>query len=352
MLKKLTISLGAAALLCMSTGYLKAQDVHFSQIQEAPLWLNPANTGFFNGYLRAIANYRNQWAAMGNAYQTMSASLDAAVLKSRTRPAYLGLGLYIYNDQAGAAKLSMTQAQFHVSGIVQVGKGSKLGAGLYGGFAQNNANYNALTFGTQYNAGKFDNSLASGENVSYNSFITSDFGVGMNYEYSNTSVDLTRDDVFSLKIGGAIHHIAQPVQRYSTTSNYKLPMRYVGQVSSRIDLKGTSVSVLPSLIYLRQGTGSEINVGTHFRYRFKNGTKITGAKSESGLSIGAYYRVGDAIIPQVMLDFGNYNVGLSYDCNVSGFRKATRTVGGFEISFKYQNHADALFKRKREHGLN
>jgi hypothetical protein len=47
----------------LSGSKLTAQDVHFSQIQESPLWLNPANAGFMNGYLRAIANYRNQWAA-------------------------------------------------------------------------------------------------------------------------------------------------------------------------------------------------------------------------------------------------------------------------------------------------
>ena len=60
------------------------QDVHFSQLQETPLWLNPANAGFMNGYFRAIANYRNQWATMGNAYQTMAVSVDASTLKTKT----------------------------------------------------------------------------------------------------------------------------------------------------------------------------------------------------------------------------------------------------------------------------
>ena len=54
----------------------KAQDIHFSQLYETPLYLSPANTGFFNGYVRAIANYRNQWASMNNAFQTMAFSLD------------------------------------------------------------------------------------------------------------------------------------------------------------------------------------------------------------------------------------------------------------------------------------
>ena len=75
-MKKLPIII----LICVAN-VLKSQDIHFSQIQESPLWLNPANAGFFNGYVRSIANYRNQWASMGNAFQTMAVSIDAVALK-------------------------------------------------------------------------------------------------------------------------------------------------------------------------------------------------------------------------------------------------------------------------------
>ncbi|MBS1635468.1 MAG: PorP/SprF family type IX secretion system membrane protein [Bacteroidetes bacterium] len=340
-------------MLCCLHGLteLRAQDIHFSQIQEAPLWLNPANAGFYNGYLRAVANYRNQWASMGNAFQTMSFSFDAVTMKRRNKPAYLGVGMYVFNDKAGAAKLSTTQAQLHVSGVVRVGKGSRMSAGIYGGFSQNNANYNALTYGSQYAGGKLDNTLASGETVNYTSFFNTDMGAGLNYEYSNKSIDLTRDDEFSLKIGAAVHHLAQPVQRFSSGSTYQLPMRFVGQISSRIDIKGSAISILPSIIYLRQASASEINLGTQVRYRFKNGTKITGNKSEAGLSLGAYYRIGDAVIPQLMMDIGNYALGFSFDYNVSRYKQVSRGMGGMEIYLKFMNLSDALFKRHREHGL-
>lgn len=41
-MKKLPIII----LICVAN-VLKSQDIHFSQIQESPLWLNPANAGFF-----------------------------------------------------------------------------------------------------------------------------------------------------------------------------------------------------------------------------------------------------------------------------------------------------------------
>jgi type IX secretion system PorP/SprF family membrane protein len=329
-----------------------AQDIHFSQIQESPLWLNPANAGFMNGYFRAVANYRNQWMAMGNAYQTMAISIDAATLKTTKKKAYLGLGLFVFNDRAGVAKIGTTQAMLNLNAIIKASKKSKLAGAVSLGFNQNSAQYASLTYGNQYTGKEIDKGIASGEVVNYQSFVNSDFSAGVNYEYSSANIDMLRDDIFSIKIGGAVHHINKPIQRYSTGSTYQLPMRFVGNIQARIDIKETKISILPSVIYLRQGTATEINVGTHIRYRFKNGTKLTGAKSETGLNIGAYYRVGDAIIPQINLDMGKYAIGLAYDLNISKYKQVSKMNGGFEIYLKFMTLDDALFKRKREHGLN
>ena len=325
-----------------------AQDVHFSQIQESPLWLNPANAGFMNGYFRAIANYRNQWMAMGNAFQTMAISVDASTLKTKKGKAYLGMGLFVFNDKAGAAKMGTTQGQLHLNAIIKTSKKSKLGGAVYIGFNQNTASYTSLTYASQYNGKDIDKSLGSGENVTYNSFLNSDVGAGINYEFSSANIDMLRDDIFSLKIGGAVHHLNQPIQKFSSGSTYKLPMRYVGNVQARIDIKGTKMSILPSIIYLRQATANEITVGTHFRYRFKNPTKVTGVKSETGLNIGVYYRVGDAIIPQVNLDMGKYAIGVAYDLNVSKYHQVSKYQGGFEIYLKFMSLDYAVFNRKRE----
>lgn len=332
-----------------SFGY--SQDIHFSQIQESPLWLNPANTGFYNGYVRAIANYRSQWAAMGNAYQTMALSVDAVTFKTAKKKAYLGIGLFVFNDKAGAAKIGTTQAQLHVSAIMRASKHSKIAGGVYAGFAQNSGNYASLTYGNQFNGKEIDQTISSQEHPDYTSFVNLDAGAGINYEFTTASVDMVRDDIFSLKIGGAVHHLNKPVQQFNAGSHYQLPMRFTGNIQSRIDIKGTKFSILPSVIYLRQATATEITLGTHFRYRFKNGTKITGALTETGLNLGVYYRVGDAIIPQLNLDMGKYAIGLAYDVNISKFKQVSSYSGGFEVYLKFMTLDDALFRRKREHGL-
>ncbi len=165
-----------------------SQDVHFSQIQESPLWLNPANAGFMNGYFRAVANYRNQWMAMGNAFQTMAISVDASTLKTKKSKAYLGLGLFVFNDRAGLAKMGSTQAQIHINAIIKTSKKSRLGGAVYIGFNQNSANYAALTYGNQYNGKEIDNTIGNGEAVTYSSFLNSDVGAGLNFSIFNASV--------------------------------------------------------------------------------------------------------------------------------------------------------------------
>jgi hypothetical protein len=49
---------------------------------------------------------------------------------------------------------------------------------------------------------------------------------------------------------------------------------------------------------------------------------------------------------------GKYAIGVAYDMNISQYRQVSKLNGGFEIYLKFMNLDDALFKRKREHGLN
>src|SRR5687767_3887164 len=113
-------------LLASFAAQLRAQDIHFSQVYETPLLLSPANTGFYNGYLRIIGNYRNQWAAMNNAFQTPGLSIDGGLFKSKKRPAFMGAGLTVYHDFAGVARVSKTSALVHMSGLVKLSKKSAM----------------------------------------------------------------------------------------------------------------------------------------------------------------------------------------------------------------------------------
>lgn len=323
---------------------LYAQDVHFSQIQEAPLWLNPANTGFFTGKFRATANYRSQWQSMGNPYQTISVSADLNALSKKKNS--IGFGLFIFNDKAGTAKLGSTQAQLHISAIIKTSKHSKLAGGIYAGFTQFSANYSALTFGTQYNGSKIEQANANGENISFNTYSNFDVGAGVNYERSLSKQTISRNETSSFKIGLALHHINQPAQKFNNITEDRLKMRLVANMQARIDFEGSKFSLLPHVIYLRQAKAQEIILGTLIRYRLRNGTKITGNITETALNFGLYYRVNDAIIPQFSLDMGKYAFGFSYDFNLSKYTSVSKSQGAMEFFVKFIMAEQALFKKK------
>lgn len=345
-MKKINYFLGL--LLLGSIGGVKAQDIHFSQILETPLFLSPANTGFFNGYFRASANYRNQWGPMGNPYQTIGLSMDGGLFKSKRRKAFLGLGFTLYNDRAGAAKLSKTNALLNVSGIVKLSKHSIMSVGISGGADATNSNYNALTYGSQFDGNVIDPSRTSGEESRYRQFTTTDIGAGAAYEYNRVKTDQDHDDVTSFKIALGAYHLNRPNQEFWAGSNFRLPVRYSAILTVHHDFEDTKFTILPALMVQQQYQAWEYVTGTYIKYRTKVGTKQTGQKTENGIGAGLFYRGRDAFIYKLVYEMGDYAIGVSYDMNVSSYRTASKYVGGFEVSLRYNSLAGSLFESRRE----
>ena len=234
--------------------FVKAQDIHFAQLTEAPLFLNPANAGVFDGYFRASLNYRSQWNAMGQPYKTMAASVDGVIGEKKDKKGYIGWGVSVFNDQAGASAYALNQAMGTVTGIVNLNDQNKFCVAIGGGFGQRSANYTALTFGNQYNGETFDPTIPSFETTEFNKFSYGEANAGLLWEFKKTTVGFDRDDNFDLKVGVAGYHLNQPIMGYSKYSKEKLPMRLVGEITARIDIKGTKLSLIPPAFYRRQAT--------------------------------------------------------------------------------------------------
>ena len=76
-----------------------AQDIHFSQFFEAPLYRNPALAGLMNADVRVQTIYRSQWNSVANAYKT--ASLNAEYKIPVVSDDYLTLGAQVFYDRSG-----------------------------------------------------------------------------------------------------------------------------------------------------------------------------------------------------------------------------------------------------------
>ncbi|MBA3663930.1 MAG: PorP/SprF family type IX secretion system membrane protein [Bacteroidetes bacterium] len=337
-----------ALLFVVLSGPLKAQDIHFSQVFETPLFLSPANTGFFNGYFRAIANYRNQWSPMGKPYQTIGLSIDGGLFKSKKRKAFVGMGLTVFNDRAGSAGLSKTTALLNVSGILKLSKRSVFSVGIAGGADATSGNYNKLTYASQFDGNTIDPSKPTGESVVYRQFTTTDVSIGMAYEYSKVKVDQDHDDAQSFKISFGAFHLNKPTQDYGAGSSYHLPVKLVGALTTLYDFEDTKFTVTPAFVVQKQAQAWEYITGTYIKYRTGTGTKVTGQKTVNAFGVGLFYRSYDAFITKVVYEMGDYAIGMAYDFNVSGYRTASKYMGGFEISLRYNNLASSLFDARSE----
>lgn len=343
---KKTISV--AFILLVFNFISNAQDIHFSQIYETPVALNPANTGFFNGYFRAIANYREQWASMGNAFKTIAVSVDGGVYKSKRRKSFIGIGATVFSDRAGAANLSNTIGLLNVAGIIKTSKKSALSLGISAGFNNVTANYSKLTFASQFDGNEIDPSRSSLESVAYRNYTTTDLGAGIAYEYQSVKTDQDHDDKMMFRIGLASHHLNRPVQEFGPGSAYRLPMRHVAMITSHIDFEDTKFTITPAFVFQSQGKASQFMTGTYVKYRVKMGTKVTGQKTENAIGFGLFYRSEDGLIPKLSYDFGDFSVALSYDVNLSGYKAASRYMGGFEVALRYNILASSLFEARSE----
>lgn len=322
--------------------FANAQDKHFTQFYSAPLTLNPALTGAFNGSYRVGATYRDQWrSVLDDPYVTFEASVDVRFpLKLNRRYAdAFAIGLLFYNDKVSSVDFSTNQialsGAFHKS--LNTDNKQYLSGGIQLGIAQRNINYEDLTFHDQFNSvDEFE--FATGEDLPENNFSFSDFSVGLNYT-------VTPKKGLSFFVGGAMHHVFQPqVTFYSPEEegDSKLFAKYSVQLSAEVPL-ARRLSITPRFLFATQGPHTEMNAGTNFKIKLND-------YNSSAFHIGGWARpVGnsadnsfsiDAVVAMLGFEFNSVLLGLSYDINLTDLTKTNQGQGAFEISITYLGNSN------------
>ncbi|MBS1634744.1 MAG: PorP/SprF family type IX secretion system membrane protein [Bacteroidetes bacterium] len=310
------------------TGY--TQDIHFSQFDETPLQLNPANAGV-QYETRFIANYKSQWQSVNAPFKTFAVSGDARLLKKKRTN--LGIGLDVFSDNAGSGQYKTTQANLSISGIVSINDASRISGGIMLGYAQHSLNRGSYTWGNQYNGLAYDGTMASGEPTASNNFGMLDLGAGVAYTYGSKEQYMTANNAKRITIGVSVFHPNQPAYSYYSNGT-KLYMKYVFHGDAALGIKNTNLVLKPSYIIFIQGPAKEITPGMTFQYILQDASKYTGNKKFSAVSVGGYYRAKDAFIAVAKFDFNTYAIGFSYDVNLSKLRTVSSTRGGFEITLR------------------
>lgn len=321
-----------------------AQDIHFSQFYQSPLNLNPALTGVMDCNIRLVANYRNQWAAVlrNDAYSTYSASYDQKFTAFRRD--YFGVGASFWGDQAGAVNFGTLQARLSGSFSKHLGGGRDaahyLTFGVDGGLAQRSVDFTKARYGNQNSNGVYDPDEPSGENWDNNSFLFGDLSFGMLWF---SSFDENR----SIYLGAAYHHINKPNQSFQDTADVTLYPKYTLHAGGELPIPRSRMSVIPGVVTFFQGPSFQVNGGANLRFQLSDSRY-----SQQAFQIGIWTRLAnkyvwseediedytvhtDAIILSTRFQYNNFDIGFSYDINVSPLKKGSNGNGSFELSLIY-----------------
>jgi len=325
---------------------LKAQDPRFSQYYASPWNLNPALTGVFNGRWRATLNYRDQWNSILSPvpFRTYSAAYEYRA--NEVNDDYASFGIGAMHDEAGTAKY--VQNKVHLGGafLKKLSGGPRrasnyLSAGAQLGIGQNSIDWSQLWFSRQFDPTTQtpDLNAANGEaNTNASSKAYVDFNAGLLWY-------MVFDNDGYFYAGGAMHHLNSPVISLVQSNSVTLYSRWTAHAGGQFPLSH-NLSLMPSILVMRQGPSFETNPGLNVRYSNND-------YNELAVRAGVYTRVSnklnkgvhtDAVTVVGMLEMNRWTLGLSYDITVSKLALANNHRGAFEVSLMYFQPAE---KRSR-----
>ncbi|PWH82196.1 PorP/SprF family type IX secretion system membrane protein [Brumimicrobium oceani] len=327
------------AMLLFVSYKVYAQDVHFSQLQSTPLLHNPSFAGNSGGDLRAIVNYRSQWGSViSSPFQSFGASFDTRFKKGLNgSESHLAGGFSMFSDVAGNSKMRTTLVNFTFAAHVKINSKSFFSGGLQGGFNQKSIDKSDLRFDNQFEGTGHNPAINPNEDLSNISEISPTISGGISYLWS---------DIFSqpatgskkINVGVAVYHYNQP--RYHKISQEDLGLKFITSFNSSFGLSSSQWAVQPAAYLALQNKALDIVFGSLLNYNLNEGSKSH--NKSSSIAFGAYYRVADAFIPTVQVQWDSFVLGLSYDINASQLRNASNGKGGFEISLKFISQKSAF----------
>lgn len=305
-----------------------AQDIHWSQFNDNPIFQNPGNAGHFNGDVRFVGNFRDQWRAVSVPYNTLSISADASLMKHKK----LGYGILFFHDVAGDGQFRTIEVQANVSYLIKLTKDSthNIRPGINIGFNHRQFNFDQFYFDNQFDGYAYNPALATGESVQSDRKSNFSVGVGAVYQYY-------KNDRFKFKVGVGAFNLNQPNQGFYTEVVARdIRVNMFGQGLFKLNYDW---DLVPSINFSIQGKYREFNIGSSVKY-----TLVNRLGKYRAIYAGIWYRNKDAAFISVGADYQSWFVGLSYDINFSKLVPASRARGGFEVAVRYIIHR---FKPKK-----
>jgi type IX secretion system PorP/SprF family membrane protein len=324
-----------------------SQDAMFSQINQAPILMNPASTGLMDGWERVGLQHRNQWVGSNGKYNNTIASFDFNLMKSESNDeSYIGLGGYFLRDVAGDGTIGRQSAAISLSSIIPMGRsGHTIAAGLQGGFGSTTLNQSSLVFESQWNGSAYDPTVLSGEQLS-NHYTFMDVSAGVMYQFDGGSTSFFGKSDVKFQLGAAVYHFNRPTIKFAAGGESILNRKFIFHSLFWKDIPDSDVQYEIDLIQFIQGKQRATYFGGMLKYKLSDGGNYLGGSTQMG--VGLHMRAFDALVPSFMLKLKGFRFEVSYDATISALKR-TSGGGSLEFSMSYTNFEDALFKQRRKY---
>jgi len=316
----LGFALGLSLLLFCTT--VSAQEIHLTKFYTAQQNLNPALAGQYDGVYRVVGNYRRQWPEINKAITTGYLAFDHKFFFYNDE---IDAGIIVANDNYSVFSLNTTKI-FLTGSYKKMLKGHELRGGIQLGFVLKSTDLSGQTFPSQwaYQDGIFDPNIDNGEvNIGENqSFFDMNIGFAWSRQFKK----------FKPTVGFSLFHINRPKDTYFTEQAERLRTRQSAHIMVEVPIT-KSISAEPKLLYMWTTRVQDMVIGSNFKYHLEN--SIVKNVYLGVLYRGGFGRNSDAVAPVVGFKINNFDVGVSYDVNVSKLSQQSSRKTTFELSVIY-----------------
>jgi type IX secretion system PorP/SprF family membrane protein len=140
-------------------------------------------------------------------------------------------------------------------------------------------------------------------------------------------------------LGASMYHVNRPKETFQK-GFYMLDPRITIQAGGMVPL-GEYNSLHFSAMHSRQANAVNTQIGGAYMLGLNQDES-----NPTNLYLGTWFRFGDAVIPYVGLEFGEFRIGATYDVNISSLKPASNMRGGAEFSLIYiKKHTDPNAKK-------
>lgn len=300
------------------------QDMSFSQVYAAPLYLSPSFAGFTSGG-RVILNYRDQWPGIANTYRTYAFSYDEYL------PGYnSGVGLLFLRDDQGGGQLITQNLGIQYAYELAVSQDIFIRPGLQFKFAERKIDPSKLSqvgpggetfpwINAEFPIEHFRKLDATASAMVYSDYFWAGFTLDHLVKNDFGFTDIETPEPLKTVVYGGYRHVYQEAGRGKNEQSATL-----------------------AFMYRKQQSFQQLDLGVYwFANPIEAGLWYRGIPGVSSPSL----RNNDAIIFSLGVNIGTIHLAYSYDMTVSGL--AGRSNGSNEFSVIYRFNRGPIISSPR-----